>query len=120
MHRRCMPSGKKLDLSPGTAALICSRTMIPCLHSCTRTMIQCLQGVLQVVQMHRLVVHHIPVWLLTGKGYTHTALRAFREVKSSAVTGLIQAFLASELLSATTEIFCLISIVRSPRRSEAS
>lgn len=83
-------------------------------------MIQCLQGVLDLVQMHRLIVHHIRVWLLTGKGYTHTQLRAHREVKSSAVTGLIKVVLASDSLSATTEIFCIISVVRSLRISEAS
>lgn len=85
-------------------------------------MIQCPQGVLDLVQIHRLIVHHIRVWLLTGKGYmhTHTQLRALGEVKSSAETGLIKAFLASDSLSETTEIFCIISDVRSLRINEGS
>lgn len=53
-------------------------------------MIQCLQGVLDSVHMHRLIAHHIRVWLLTEEGYTHTQLRALGEVKSSALTGLTE------------------------------
>lgn len=68
-------------------------------------MIQCLQGVLDLVQMHRIIAHLIRVWLLTEEGYTHThtQLGALREVKSSALTGLTEALLAS--LSATTQSF---------------
>lgn len=51
---------------------------------------------------------------------THTQLRAHREGKSSAVTGLIKVILASDSLSATTEIFCIISVVRSLGISEAT
>lgn len=52
--------------------------------------------------------------------HTHTQLRTLREVKSSAITGLIKAFLASDSLSATTEIFSIISVVRSLRISGVS
>lgn len=52
-------------------------------------MIQCLQGVLHLVQMQKLIAHHICVWLLT-EGYTHAQLGALRKVKSSALTGLTE------------------------------
>lgn len=67
-HRRAA-SRKELDPSRGTVVLLCSRTMI-----------QCLQGVLDLVQMHRLIAHLIRAWLLTEEGYTHTQLGALEEL----------------------------------------
>lgn len=43
-----------------------------CSTHLSKAMIQCLQGVLDSVQMHRLIARHGCVWLLTEGSYTHS------------------------------------------------
>lgn len=105
-----MPSRKKLDLSHGAVVLICSRTYdsVPTgrVGFSTDAQINCMPHTCLDADRKRL--------------HTHTQLRELKEVKSSAVIGLLKAALASDSLSATTEIICIISVVSSLRISEAS